>query len=155
MSCSYRSNKKKKTHDPIFHNESVNMLANRILKHGKKSLAYKIVYLALKKIKQNTKKNALYVLHRAIKKVTPNIITKTRYMGRKTHRIPTEVGSLQGKALAIRWLLKASKQRPDRNMALQLSFELVDAAKGYGKSIRKKEETHRIAETNKAFAIYH
>ncbi|KAL5560736.1 hypothetical protein UlMin_036947 [Ulmus minor] len=109
--------------DPIYRNRLVNMLVNRILKHGKKSL---------------TEKNPLSVLRQAIRGVTPDIAVKARRVGGSTHQIPIEIGSTQGKALAIRWLLGASRKRPGRNMVFKLSFELVDAAKGSGDAIRKK-----------------
>ncbi|KAK8926074.1 hypothetical protein KSP39_PZI018889 [Platanthera zijinensis] len=130
------------------------MLVNRILKHGKKSLAYQIIYRAVKKIQQKTEANPLSVLRQAIRGVTPDIAVKARRVGGSTHQVPIEIGSTQGKALAIRWLLGASRKRPGRNMAFQLSSELVDAAKGSGDAIRKKEETHRMAEANRAFAHF-
>ncbi|OIV95592.1 hypothetical protein TanjilG_23823 [Lupinus angustifolius] len=135
--------------DPIFRNRLVNMLVNRILKHGKKSLAYQIIYRAMKKIQQKTETNPLSVLRQAIRGVTPDIAVKARRVGGSTHQVPIEIGSTQGKALAIRWLLGASRKRPGRNMAFKLSSELVDAAKGSGDAIRKKEETHRMAEANR------
>nr|YP_010448992.1 ribosomal protein S7 [Atalantia roxburghiana]YP_010449006.1 ribosomal protein S7 [Atalantia roxburghiana]UTS57515.1 ribosomal protein S7 [Atalantia roxburghiana]UTS57529.1 ribosomal protein S7 [Atalantia roxburghiana]BEV75226.1 ribosomal protein S7 [Atalantia roxburghiana]BEV75244.1 ribosomal protein S7 [Atalantia roxburghiana] len=142
--------------DPIYRNRLVNMLVNRILKHGKKSLAYQIIYRALKKIQQKTEKNPLSVLRQAIRGVTPDIAVKAkaRRVGGSTHQVPIEIGSAQGKALAVRWLLGASRKRPGRNMAFKLSSELVDAAKGSGDAIRKKEETHRMAEANRAFAHF-
>nr|YP_009450128.1 ribosomal protein S7 [Burmannia oblonga]YP_009450129.1 ribosomal protein S7 [Burmannia oblonga]ANK36325.1 ribosomal protein S7 [Burmannia oblonga]ANK36326.1 ribosomal protein S7 [Burmannia oblonga] len=140
--------------DPIYRNRLVNMLVNRILKHGKKSLAYKIIYQTVKKIQQKTEKNPLSVLCQAICGVTPNISVKARRVSGSTHQVPIEIGSTQGKALAIRWLLRASLKRPGQNMALKLSSELVDAAKGSGDAIRKKEETHRMAESNRAFAHF-
>ncbi|KAF1876799.1 hypothetical protein Lal_00043438 [Lupinus albus] len=140
--------------DPIFRNRLVNMLVNRILKHGKKSLAYQIIYRAMKKIQQKTETNPLSVLRQAIRGVTPDIAVKARRVGGSTHQVPIEIGSTQGKALAIRWLLGASRKRPGRNMAFKLSSELVDAAKGSGDAIRKKEETHRMAEANRAFAHF-
>ncbi|KAK8963563.1 hypothetical protein KSP40_PGU000221 [Platanthera guangdongensis] len=130
------------------------MLVNRILKHGKKSLAYQIIYRAVKKIQQKTESNPLSVLRQAIHVVTPDIEVKARRVGGSTHQVPIEIGSTQGKALAIRWLLGASRKRPGRNMAFQLSSELVDAAKGRGDAIHKKEETHRKAEANRAFAHF-
>nr|XP_033511551.1 30S ribosomal protein S7, chloroplastic-like [Nicotiana tomentosiformis] len=130
------------------------MLVNRILKHGKKSLAYQISYRAVKKIQQKTETNPLSVLRQAIRGVTPDITVKARRVGGSTHQVPIEIGSTQGKALAIRWLLAASRKRPGRNMAFKLSSELVDAAKGSGDAIRKKEETHRMAEANRAFAHF-
>nr|AKT74000.1 ribosomal protein S7 [Corsia cf. boridiensis SPL470-2] len=143
-------------YDPIYRNQLVNMLVNRILKHGKKSLAYKIIYRALKKIQQKKETNPLYVLRQAIRGVTPDIAVKTRRVGGSTRQVPIEIGSTQGKALAIRWLLGASRKRPGRimNFNFQLSSELVDAAKGRGDAIRKKEETHRMAEANRAFAHF-
>ncbi|KAD7477087.1 hypothetical protein E3N88_00223 [Mikania micrantha] len=130
------------------------MLVNRILKHGKKSLAYQIIYRAVKKIQQKTETNPLSVLRQAIHGVTPGIAVKARRVGGSTHQVPIEIGSTQGKALAIRWLLAASRKRPGRNMAFKLSSELVDAAKGSGDAIRKREETHRMAEANRAFAHF-
>lgn len=137
--------------DPIYRNRLVNMLVNRILKHGKKSLAYQ---RAMKKIQQKTETNPLSVLRQAIRGVTPDIAVKARRVGGSTHQVPIEIGSTQGKALAIRWLLGASRKRPGRNMAFKFSSELVDAAKGSGDAIRKKEETHRMAEANRAFAHF-
>nr|YP_009108415.1 ribosomal protein S7 [Aphyllon californicum]YP_009108419.1 ribosomal protein S7 [Aphyllon californicum]CDH98529.1 ribosomal protein S7 [Aphyllon californicum]CDH98540.1 ribosomal protein S7 [Aphyllon californicum] len=140
--------------DPIYSNRLVNMLVNRILKHGKKSLAYQIIYRAMKQIQKKTETNPLSVLRQAIRGVTPDIAVKARRVGGSTHQVPIEIGSTQGKALAIRWLLAASRKRRGRNMAFKLSSELVDAAKGSGDAIRKKEETHKMAETNRAFAHF-
>ncbi|KAL8248021.1 hypothetical protein R6Q59_009237 [Mikania micrantha] len=98
--------------------------------------------------------NSLSVLRQAIHGVTPGIAVKARRVGGSTHQVPIEIGSTQGKALAIRWLLAASRKRPGRNMAFKLSSELVDAAKGSGDAIRKREETHRMAEANRAFAHF-
>ncbi|RYR53088.1 hypothetical protein Ahy_A06g027977 [Arachis hypogaea] len=140
--------------DPIYRNRLVNMLVNRILKHGKKSLAYQIIYRAMKKIQQKTETNPLSILHQAIRGVTPDIVVKARRVGGSTHQVLIEIGSTQGKALAIRWLLGASRKCPGRNMAFKLSSELVDAAKGSGDAIRKKEETHRMVEANRAFTYF-
>nr|QBC71366.1 ribosomal protein S7 [Anacampseros filamentosa]QBC71367.1 ribosomal protein S7 [Anacampseros filamentosa] len=144
--------KKKAKSDPIYRNRLVNMLVNRILKHGKKSLAYQILYRAVKEIQQKTKRNPLTVLRQAIRRVTPSIAVKARRKKGLTHQVPIEIRPTQGKALAIRWLLGAARKRPGRNMAFKLSSELVDASKGRGGAIRKKEETHRMAEASRAFA---
>ena len=153
---SRRSSVEKKTgkSDPIYRNRLVNMMVNRILKNGKKSLAYRILYKAMKNIKQKTKKNPLSVLRQAIRRVTPNVTVKARRLGGSTYQVPIEIKSAQGKALAIRWLLIASKKRSGRNMAFKLSYELIDAARDNGDAIRKKEETHRMAEANRAFAHF-
>nr|YP_009628314.1 ribosomal protein S7 [Greenwayodendron suaveolens]QBO27031.1 ribosomal protein S7 [Greenwayodendron suaveolens] len=154
MSRRGTAEKKTAKSDPIYRNRLVNMLVNRILKHGKKSLAYKILYRAAKKIQQKTETNPLYVLRQAIGKITPDIAVKARRVRGSTRQVPIEIESRQGKVLAIRWLLEASRKRPGRNMAFKLSSELVDAAKGSGGAIRKKEETHRMAEANRAFAHF-
>nr|WDY86026.1 rps7 [Hebecarpa punctata] len=153
---SRRGTAKEKTakSDPIFRNRLVNMLVNRILKHGKKSLAYKILYGAMKEIQEKTEKEPLSLLRQAIGRLTPDIAVKARRVSGSTRQVPIEIGSTKGTALAIRWLLGASRKRPGRNMALKLSSELVDAAKGSGGAIRKKEETHRMAEANRAFAHF-
>ncbi|XLS91383.1 hypothetical protein HN51_067391 [Arachis hypogaea] len=119
--------------DPIYRNRLVNMLVN----------PYQIIYRAMKKIQQKTEINALSVLRQAMRGVTLDIAVKGR-----------RVGSTQGKALAIRWLLGASRKRSGRNMTFKLSSELVDAVKGSGDAIRKKEETHRMTEANRVFAYF-
>ncbi|KAJ8746913.1 hypothetical protein K2173_007681 (mitochondrion) [Erythroxylum novogranatense] len=129
--------------DPIYRNRLVNMLVNPILKHGKKSLAYPIIYRAMKKIQQKTEKNRLSVLLFYVKQYTCRRIDSS-----------SSLGFTQGKALAIRWLLGASRKHLGRNMAFKFSSELVDAAKGSGDAIRKKEETHRMAEANRTFAHF-
>nr|YP_004123461.1 ribosomal protein S7 [Rhizanthella gardneri]ACU46592.1 ribosomal protein S7 [Rhizanthella gardneri] len=141
--------------DPIYRNKLINMFVNHIMKHGKKSLAYQIIYLTVKNIKQNTETNPLSVLRRAMRRVTPNIAVKARRVGGSTHQVPIEIGSRQGKAFAIRWLLGASQKRTGRNMAFKLSSELLDAAQGIGDAIRKKDEIHRMAEANIVFAHFH
>nr|YP_010128156.1 ribosomal protein S7 [Viscum articulatum]YP_010128161.1 ribosomal protein S7 [Viscum articulatum]QPP20699.1 ribosomal protein S7 [Viscum articulatum]QPP20700.1 ribosomal protein S7 [Viscum articulatum] len=154
MSRRGTAEKKTAKSDPIYRNRLVNMLVNRILKHGKKSLAYQIIYRAVKKIQQKTERNPLSVLRQAIRGVSPDIAIKTKRVGGSTNQVPIEIGSTQGKALAIRWLLEASRKRPGRNTAFKFSSELVDAAKGSGDSIRKKEDTYRRAEANRAFAHF-
>lgn len=138
--------------DPIYRNRLVNMLVNHILRHGKKSLAYRILYNSMMSIKRETKHNPLFILRQAIHQVTPNVAIRTKRIAGSTYRVPTEMKSPQGKALAIRWLLEASRKRPGRNIASRLSSELIDAAENNGSAVKKKEETHRMAESNRAFA---
>nr|AAS65730.1 ribosomal protein S7 [Xyris jupicai] len=154
MSRRGTAKKKKKKPDPIYRNRLVNILVNRIMKHGKKSLAYQIIYRAMKKIQQETKRNPLSVLREAIGRVAPNTGVKARRKGGLTYQVPIEIEKPQGRTLAIRWLLEASRKRSGRNMAFKFSSELIDASKGRGGAIRKKEETHRMAEANKAFAHF-
>lgn len=130
------------------------MLVNRILKHGKKSLAYQILYRAMKQIQQKTEKNPLSVLRKAVRKVTPKIAVKTRRARRSTRRVPVEIRSKQGKVLAIRWLLEASRKRSGQNMAFKLSSELVDAANNKGRAIDKKEETLSMAKANRTLTHF-
>nr|YP_010406453.1 ribosomal protein S7 [Cymbaria daurica]YP_010406462.1 ribosomal protein S7 [Cymbaria daurica]URC16254.1 ribosomal protein S7 [Cymbaria daurica]URC16263.1 ribosomal protein S7 [Cymbaria daurica] len=152
MSRRGTAEKKTAKSDPIYRNRLVNTMINRILKDGKKALAYKILYRAMKKLQQKEKRNPLSVLRQAIRKVTPDISTKARRARGSTFRVPIEIGSTQGKALAIRWLLAASRKRTGQNMACKLSSELMDAAKGKGGAIRKKEETHKMAAASRTFA---
>ncbi|KAF2282305.1 hypothetical protein GH714_043971 [Hevea brasiliensis] len=111
-------------------------------------------YLSRHEKDSTTEKNPLSVLRQVIHEATPDIAVKARLVGGLTQQVPIEMGSTQGKALAIRWLLGASRKLSGRNMAFKLSFELVDAAKGSGDAIRKKEETHRVAEAIKLLHIF-
>ncbi len=140
--------------DPIYRNRLISMLVNRILKNGKKSLAYRILYETMSSTKRKTRENPLFVLRQAVSKVTPDVTIKARRIGGSTYQVPLEIGSIQGKALAIRWLLAASRKRSGHNMALKLSYELIDAARDNGIAVRKKEETHKMAEANRAFAHF-
>ncbi|TYH07472.1 hypothetical protein ES288_A08G236000v1 [Gossypium darwinii] len=128
---SHRGTAEEKTtnSDPIYRNRLVNMLVNH-------------------------KKNPLSILRQAIRGVTPDIIVKAKCVGGSTHQVPVEIRSIQGKAVAIHWLLGASRKRPGGNMTFKLSSELVDAVKESGDVIYKKKETHRMAEANRAFAIF-
>ncbi len=108
----------------------------------------------MRSIKQRMKKNPLFVLRQAIRRVTPNVTVKARRAGGSTYQVPIEIESAQGKALAIRWLLRASRKRPSPNMAFKLSYELMDVARDNGNVIRRKEETHRMVEANRAFAHF-
>nr|YP_009425767.1 ribosomal protein S7 [Cystopteris chinensis]YP_009425787.1 ribosomal protein S7 [Cystopteris chinensis]YP_009427080.1 ribosomal protein S7 [Macrothelypteris torresiana]YP_009427100.1 ribosomal protein S7 [Macrothelypteris torresiana]YP_009427607.1 ribosomal protein S7 [Woodsia macrochlaena]YP_009427627.1 ribosomal protein S7 [Woodsia macrochlaena]ASU94428.1 ribosomal protein S7 [Cystopteris chinensis]ASU94429.1 ribosomal protein S7 [Cystopteris chinensis]ASU95741.1 ribosomal protein S7 [ len=140
--------------DPIYRNRLVNMLVDRILKNGKKSLAYQIFYQAMKRIRQKTNRNPLSVLRQAVRGVTPDVVTETKRVGGSTYRVPVEVVPAEGKASAIRWSLIACRKRSGRSMALRSSDESMDAARNSGSAIRKKEETHKVAEANKAFAHF-
>nr|YP_009668121.1 ribosomal protein S7 [Plagiochila chinensis]QCW58897.1 ribosomal protein S7 [Plagiochila chinensis] len=154
MSRKSVTEKKTAKPDPIYRNRLINMLVNRILNNGKKSLAYRILYRAMGDIKGRTKKNPLFILRQAIGKVTPNVAVKARRIGGSTYQIPLEIQSTQGKALAIRWLLSAARKRSGEDMAARLSYELIDAARDNGIAVRKKEETHKMAEANRAFAHF-
>nr|YP_008474518.1 ribosomal protein S7 [Lygodium japonicum]YP_008474538.1 ribosomal protein S7 [Lygodium japonicum]ADG29018.1 ribosomal protein S7 [Lygodium japonicum]ADG29026.1 ribosomal protein S7 [Lygodium japonicum]AGI51450.1 ribosomal protein S7 [Lygodium japonicum]AGI51460.1 ribosomal protein S7 [Lygodium japonicum]AHA59653.1 ribosomal protein S7 [Lygodium japonicum] len=140
--------------DPIYRNRLVNMLVDRIMKDGKKSLAYQILYQAMRQIRRETNRNPLSVLRQAVREVTPDVVTESKRVGGSTYRIPVEVVPAEGKALAIRWLLFACRKRSGRSMALRLSDESMDAARNSGSAVRKREEIHKMAEANKAFAHF-
>nr|AKZ30995.1 ribosomal protein S7 [Scaevola phlebopetala] len=152
---SRRSTAKKRPlkYDPIYRNRVVNMLVNRIMKHGKRALAYQILYRAVKKIGEK-RKNPLPVLRKAISQLTPPVTVKAKRKRKRksTRHVPIEISKREGIVLAIRWLLAASRKRLGKNMAFKLSSEIMDAAKGTGGAIRKKEATYKMAKANKAFA---
>nr|WCR30487.1 ribosomal protein S7 [Selaginella remotifolia]WCR30488.1 ribosomal protein S7 [Selaginella remotifolia] len=138
--------------DLIYCNRLVNMLVNHVLRHGKKSLAYGILYNAVRDVGRGTGNNPLSVLRRAIRGLTPDVTVKARRMSGSTYQVPAGMHSARGKALAIRWLLWAARKRPGRSMASNLSLELMDAARGGGNAMRRKEEIRGMAEANRAFA---
>nr|YP_010336183.1 ribosomal protein S7 [Chroodactylon ornatum]UNJ14589.1 ribosomal protein S7 [Chroodactylon ornatum] len=140
--------------DAMYQSRLVTMLTVRILKHGKKELAQRLVYKALDLIRERTSSDPLAVLEKAIRNVTPVVEVKARRIGGSTYQVPIEVRAYRGTNLALRWITRFSRQRSGKNMALKLANELMDAANESGSSIRKKEETHRMAEANKAFSHY-
>jgi len=130
------------------------MMVRRIMQSGKKSLASRILYDALKAIEERTGSDPLETFERAVRNATPLVEVKARRVGGATYQVPMEVRSERGVALALRWLVQYSRQRPGRSMVSKLANELMDAANETGSAIRKREETHRMAEANKAFAHY-
>lgn len=153
---SRRSTTKKKLAlpDPIYNSRLVNMLTVRILKEGKKHLAQRIIYNAFDIIKQRTGEEAILVFESAIKKVTPLVEVKARRIGGSTYQVPMEVRAFRGTNLALRWITKYARERAGKSMSMKLANEIMDAANETGSSIRKREEIHRMAEANKAFAHY-
>nr|BDA98615.1 ribosomal protein S7 [Proteomonas sp. NEIS-1375] len=140
--------------DPLYNSRLVSMLTVRILQKGKKQLAQKIIYQALDIIKERTGEDPLSVLETAVRKVTPLVEVKARRIGGSTYQVPMEVRAFRGTNLALRWITRFSKQRSGKTMAMKLANELMDSANETGNSIRKREEVHRMAEANKAFAHY-
>jgi small subunit ribosomal protein S7 len=130
------------------------MMVRRIMQHGKKSLASRIVYEAMDTIKERTGAEPLDLFEKAVKNATPLVEVKARRVGGATYQVPMEVRSDRGIALALRWLIRFSRQRSGKSMASKLANELMDAANETGSAIKKREETHRMAEANKAFAHY-
>jgi small subunit ribosomal protein S7 len=124
------------------------------MKQGKKSIAEKIVYNALQIIEQQERKDPISILEKAVKDVTPVLEVKSRRVGGSTYQVPVEVQPERGQALAMRWLIKAASARTGRSMAEKLAAELSDASKGEGATIKKRDDTHKMAEANRAFAHY-
>lgn len=140
--------------DPVYNSRLLAMTVRRIMRHGKKSLALTIVYDALKIISERTGSDPLEVFERAIRNLTPLVEVKARRVGGATYQVPMEVRPNRGTTLALRWLTNYARNRSGRTMAMKLANEIMDAANETGGAIRKREETHRMAEANKAFAHY-
>lgn len=140
--------------DPIYNSRLVNMTIRRVMKSGKKSLAARIVYDALAIVGERTGNDPLTVFEQAVKNLTPLVEVKARRVGGATYQVPMEVKSTRGTTLALRWLIHFSRSRGGRTMASRLANEIMDAANETGAAIKKREETHRMAEANKAFAHY-
>ncbi|MGP1382391.1 MAG: 30S ribosomal protein S7 [Thainema sp.] len=140
--------------DSVYNSRLVSMMVRRIMRDGKKSLASRLIYDAFKIIEERTNSDPLEVFEQAVRNATPLVEVKARRVGGATYQVPMEVRSDRGTALALRWLTQFSRQRPGRTMASKLANELMDAANETGNTIRKREETHRMAEANKAFAHY-
>ncbi|MHA2610329.1 MAG: 30S ribosomal protein S7 [bacterium JZ-2024 1] len=140
--------------DGKYHSVLVQRLINKVMKDGKKSVAEWIVYGALERVGEKTKKNPLEVLEQAIHNVTPLLQVRSRRVGGANYQVPVEVPPEKGLSLALRWLVEASRARKGRNMIEKLSAEILDAQKNEGGAVRKKQEVHRMAEANRAFAHY-
>jgi small subunit ribosomal protein S7 len=140
--------------DSKYNSELVARFANRLMRHGKKSTAFRVVYDSFDIIEERTKKPPLDVFEQAVKNVTPMLEVRPRRVGGATYQIPMEVRPERRMSLAIRWVLQSASQRPGKSMAEKLASELMDAAAGQGASIKKRDDTHRMAEANRAFAHY-
>nr|YP_009391509.1 ribosomal protein S7 [Platysiphonia delicata]ARW59653.1 ribosomal protein S7 [Platysiphonia delicata] len=140
--------------DPIYESKLINMLIVRIQKKGKRGIAQKIIYKSLEIIKTKTNTNPLEIVERAIRNVTPLVEVKARRVGGSTYQVPMEVRAYRGINLALRWIAKFALARNGKTMSIKLANEIIDSSNEHGNSIRKKEETHKMAEANKAFAHY-
>ena len=140
--------------DPLYNSRLVSMITMRVLKHGKKSLAQKIIYKSLDIIHEKTSTDPIEILEKAIRNTTPLVEVKARRVGGSTYQVPMEIRAYRGTNLALRWLTSFAKKRAGKNMAIKLANEILDAFNENGSTIRKREETHRMAEANKAFAHY-
>jgi small subunit ribosomal protein S7 len=140
--------------DEKFNNVRVSMFINRMMYGGKKSTAQSIMYDALDLIEERASRDPVEVFEQALRNVQPSVEVKPTRVGGATYQVPTEVPTHRGMTLAMRWILENSRTRSGRNMAEKLAGELMDAASGQGASIKKKDDTHRMAEANRAFAHF-
>ena len=140
--------------DPVYGTRVITKFINSLMLDGKKTVAEKIVYKTFEIIKEKSKQDPLDVFNEAIKNVRPNLEVKSRRVGGATYQVPFEVRSDRGQALAIRWLIESSKKRGDKTMQERLSKEFLDASTNKGNAIKKKEDVHKMAESNKAFAHF-
>lgn len=140
--------------DPVYGSELVQRFINKMMVDGKKSVAEGIFYGALIRIEERSGRNPLEVFAQAMKNVTPTVEVRSRRVGGATYQVPTEVRPERKTALAIRWTIDNARKRNEKTMVDKLASELMDAAKGSGTAVKKREDTHRMAEANKAFAHY-
>ena len=140
--------------DPIYKSSIIPKLINSIMYDGKKTVAEKIVYEAISKIKSKVKEEPINVFNSAISNVKPNLECRSRRVGGATYQVPVEVKSKRAQALALRWIMEATRKRKNKSMAEKLYAEILDASQNKGSAIKKREDTHKMAEANKAFAHF-
>ena len=140
--------------DPVYNNYLVSILVSRLIKDGKKSLAQNIVCDALDIIAYKTDSDPIEVFEKAVKNVTPGVEVKSRRVGGSTYQVPIEIRAYRGTNVSLKWITEFARERSGKNMSIKLSNEIIDAAKETGNSIRRKEQTHKMAEANKAFAHF-
>jgi len=140
--------------DPVYNNVDISKFINRLMRRGKKSLAEKIFYSTLDRIAEKTKGDAMEVFQKALTNATPLLEVKARRIGGSTYQVPLDVKPDRGMALGSSWLIEAAKKRNGKSMVEKLTSELTDAANGQGAACKKREDTHKMAEANKAFAHY-
>jgi len=146
--------KREKPLDAKYSNETVARLINRVMMQGKKSVAERIVYGALQIIGQQGAKEPVTILEQAVRNTTPQLEVKPRRVGGATYQVPIEVRPERSQSLALRWLVASAQARAGKSMAEKLAAELSDAAQGQGATVKKREDTHKMAEANRAFAHY-
>ena len=154
MSRKRKAPKKIPIIDPVYKSSVVPKLINSIMYDGKKTVAEKIVYEAIDKIKSKSKDEPINVFNEAINNIKPTVEVRSRRVGGATYQVPVEVKSKRSQALALRWLIEASRKRKDKKMSDKIFNELYDAYEKKGAAVKKKEDVHKMAESNKAFAHF-
>ena len=140
--------------DPKFNSTIIPKLINNIMYDGKRGVAAKIVYDAIDKIKTKSKDEQINIFNEAINNIKPTVEVRSRRVGGATYQVPVEVKQNRGQALALRWIIDATRKRKNKTMSEKLYFEIVDASQNKGSAIKKREDTHKMAESNKAFAHF-
>jgi small subunit ribosomal protein S7 len=154
MSRRHRAERREVNPDPKYNDLIVSKFMNSIMKQGKKSVAERIVYGALETVQAKAKSNPLQLFHQALENVMPAVEVRSRRVGGATYQVPVEVRNERRQALAIRWLIAAARGRNENTMEERLSGELLDAANNRGTAVKKREDTHKMAEANRAFSHY-
>lgn len=154
MSRRHKAEKREINPDPKFGDLVITKFMNAVMLHGKKSVAETIVYGALEAIEEKTKQEPVALFHQALDNVAPHIEVRSRRVGGATYQVPVDVRTERRQALAIRWLINAARGRNETTMVDRLSGELLDAANNRGSAVKKREDTHRMAEANRAFSHY-
>lgn len=154
MSRRVRPEKREVVPDLKYNSKHVSMFVNRLMYSGKKSTASRVLYKSFDLMEQRAGSDPLEMFEQAIKNTTPRVEVKARRVGGTTYQVPTEVSSHRQLALSMRWLLAAARKRSGRSMAEKLANEFMDAAKGQGAAVKKKDDTHRMADANRAFAHF-
>ena len=154
MSRRHSADKREINPDPKFGNLVVSKFMNSVMYEGKKSVAEKIVYDALEVIEGKTKQSPIAVFQQALDNVMPSIEVRSRRVGGATYQVPVEVRTSRRQALGIRWIIAAARERNERTMTERLSAELLDASNNRGNAVKKREDTHKMAEANRAFSHY-
>ena len=149
-----RATKRDVLADPIYNSKVVTKLVNHIMKDGKKGTAQNIIYDAFDIVKEKTGEEAMVVFEKAMNNIKPSLEVKSRRVGGTNYQVPVEVKPDRAQALALRWIVNATRSRGGKTMAEKLANELIDASNGTGAAVKKKDDTHRMAEANKAFAHY-
>ena len=149
-----RAEKRDVLPDPVYNSKIVTKLVNQIMQDGKKGTAQKILYEAFDMIKEKTGEEPIDIFNRALENIRPALEVKSRRVGGSNYQVPIEVNDDRSQALALRWLVNYSKLRNGKGMAINLANEIIDAANGSGGAVKKREDTHKMAEANKAFAHY-
>ena len=154
MSRRRRAKKRETMPDPKYHSPLLQMVVNRVMKNGKKTLAYKIVYQTMDRLQEKTDQNPIQVLNEAIMNVKPIVEVKSKRVGGAAYQVPLDVNQERGTVLAIRWILAAARSRSGMSIVSKLTSEILDASKKTGAAMKRRNEVHRMADANKAFAKF-